>query len=202
MADRPKNFEIVERQAVFQGYFRVDRYRVRYERYDGGWSNALVREVFERGHAAALLPYDPVRDEVILIEQFRIGAHEAPGGAWVLEPVAGIIEPGESAEDVARREAREEAGVAIGDLIHIADCLASPGGSSERVSHYCGRVDTSGAGGVFGLDHEGEDIKALVLPFEDALAEVLRRETVVSNMLIPLYWLALNKARVRAMWTA
>lgn len=202
MADQPKRFEIVERKAVFQGYFRVDRYRVRFERYGGGWSRELVREVFERGHAAALLPYDPVRDEVILIEQFRIGVHEAPGGAWVLEPVAGIIEEGERAEDVARREAQEEAGVAVGDLIHIADCLASPGGSSERVSHYCGRVDTSDAGGIFGLDEEGEDIKAIVMPLEDALAEVQRREAAVSNMLIPLYWLALNKAHVQAMWAA
>jgi len=121
--------------------------------------------------------------------------------AWILEPVAGIIEAGESAEDVARREALEEAGVVIGDLIHIADCLASPGGSSERVSHFCGRVDTSNAGGIFGLDEEGENIKAIVMPFDDAMAEVARREIAVSNMLIPLYWLALNRTRVRDMWS-
>ena len=103
------DFEILDRKVGYDGYFRVDVYRVRDRRYDGSWSRALAREVFERGHAAAVLPYDPARDEVVLIEQFRIGAIEAQGGPWQLEIVAGIIEGEESPEDVVRREALESA---------------------------------------------------------------------------------------------
>ncbi len=197
----PRGFEVLARETAFRGYFRITRYTVRHTRFAGGWSAPLTREVFERGHAALVLPYDPVRDAVVLIEQFRAGAIDAPGGAWLLEPVAGMIEEGESPQDVARREAIEEAGLAIGELFPIADCLVSPGGTSERHILFCGRIDAADAGGLFGLAEEGEDIRAQVLDFADAMALVEQSKTCAASLLIALQWLALNRTRVRARWS-
>ena len=102
-----KDVEIIEKTICFQGFFRIERYRLRHHLFSGKWSQPIVRELFERGHAAAVLPYDPIRDEVILIEQFRIGAMNAPGGPWLLEIVAGIIEDNEQAEDVVKRKQKK-----------------------------------------------------------------------------------------------
>ena len=198
----PRDFEILERRRVYDGHFKVDQFRLRHRLFDGGWCGEVTRELFERGHVAAVLPYDPVRDEVILIEQFRVGALEAPGGPWLLEIVAGVIDEGESPADVARRESLEEAGREILALEPICDYLSSPGGCSERVSLFCGRVDTAGAGGIFGLVDEHEDIRARVLSFADALAEFARQSVSVASLMIAMQWLALNRERLRAAWGA
>jgi ADP-ribose pyrophosphatase len=192
--------EIREKTTAFQGHFRVDRYRLRHRLHAGGWSNEIAREVFERGHAAAVLPYDPVRDEVVLIEQFRVGAYAAGISPWLLEIVAGIIDPGETAEQVVRREAREEAGLAIGAVERIADYLSSPGGASESVTLFCGRVDASTASGIHGHPDEGEDILVRVHAY--AAVEQMLRTASVSNAvtLIALQWLALNRDGLRARW--
>jgi ADP-ribose pyrophosphatase len=192
--------EIREKTTVFQGHFRVERYRLRHRLHAGGWSREITREVFERGHAAAVLPYDPVRDEVVLIEQFRVGACAAGFSPWLVEVVAGIIDPGETAEQVVRREAREEAGLAIGEVERIADYLSSPGGASESVTVFCGRVDSSTASGIHGHPDEGEDILVRVHPY--AAVEQMLRTASVSNAvtLIALQWLALNRDGLRARW--
>lgn len=202
MVKTPNEFEILAREIAYQGYFRIDKFTLRYRRFSGEWSRPISREIFERGHAAAVLPYDPARDEVVLLEQFRAGAMEAPDGAWMLEPVAGIIEDDEDAAEVARREAVEEAGVDLGELIHMWDYLVSPGGTTESVSLYLGRVDAANAGGLFGLEHEAEDIRAFVLPFEAAMAELSRRTTVVASLVIAMQWLALNRDDVRRRWSS
>jgi ADP-ribose pyrophosphatase len=194
------DYQILERETAFQGHFRVDRYRLRFRLHDGGMSREIVRELFERGHAVAVLPYDPVRDAVVLLEQFRIGALEAPGRPWCLEPVAGVIDAGETLEEVARRETREEAGLELGVLIRMHDYLSSPGGTTERVTLYLGRVDATDAGGLHGLADEAEDIRSLVLGFDEAWAEMTRRPIAVASLLIAMQWLALNRARVRQEW--
>lgn len=194
--------EIAERPTVFQGYFRIDRYHLRHKLFAGGMSATFTREIFERGHAAAVLPYDPLRDAVVLIEQFRPGALAAGWHPWVIEPIAGIIEPGESVEQVVHREAREEAGVIVSDLMPIYHYLTSPGGTSETCALFCGRVDSQGAGGIHGLDGEQEDIRVSVVPFAEVakwLAEGDGRLNV-ALLIIALQWLALNRDRVRAKW--
>ncbi len=201
MNETPNEYEILERKTPFQGYFRIDKYKLRHRRFAGGWTEPFYREVFERGHAAAVLPYDPLRDEVVLQEQFRIGALEAPGSPWLLEIVAGIIDAGESAEEVARREAVEEAGLHLQDIHHIQDYLASPGGTTERVSLFVGRVDSSNAGGIFGLAVEAEDIRVRVLPFEQAMAELAGRPINVASIVIAMQWLALNRDMLRQIWS-
>ena len=201
MNETPNEYEILERKTPFQGYFRIDKYKLRHRRFAGGWTEPFYREVFERGHAAAVLPYDPLRDEVVMQEQFRIGALEAPGSPWLLEIVAGIIDAGESAEEVARREAVEEAGLQLQDLHHIQDYLASPGGTTERVWLFVGRVDSSNAGGIFGLAVEAEDIRVRVLPFEQAMVELAGRPINVASIVIAMQWLALNRDMLRQIWS-
>ncbi len=197
-----QDVEIIEKTTPYQGYFQVDVYRLRHRKFDGGWTQPLTRELFERGHATAVLLYDPERDAVVLVEQFRIGAHAAGFDPWLVEVVAGIIEAGEDPADVARREAVEEAGRVITDLEQIGTFFPSPGGSSETLVRYCGRVDSRGAGGVHGLDHEGEDIRVVVLPPDEALARVMATKGANANAVIALLWLALNRESLRARWLA
>ena len=197
-----RDFDIFERRRVYNGHFKVDLFRLRHRLFGGGWSSEVTRELFDRGHATAVLPYDPVRDEVILIEQFRVGALDDPGGPWLLEIVAGVIEEGESPADVARRESIEEAGREILTLEPICDYLSSPGGCSERVSLFCGRIDATGAGGIIGLAAEHEDIRVRARPFADALAEIAERPVNVASLMIAVQWLARNRGRLRAVWGA
>ena len=203
MLDTPgsaDDVEVLERTIPYDGYFRIEAYRLRHRRFGGGWTEVMTRELFERGHAAVVLPYDPARDRVVLIEQFRIGAYAAGLAPWMIEAVAGIIEPGETPEEVVRREALEEAGCAVTALEAVGTVMPSPGGSSEILHLYCGRVDSAGAGGLHGLAHEHEDIRAFALPLEDALARLARGEIVNANAVMTLQWLALNRARLQRTW--
>jgi ADP-ribose pyrophosphatase len=193
--------KLIDRSIRYQGYFQIVRYRFRHRLFAGGWSGETQREVFERGHAAGLLPYDPVADAVVLIEQFRIGALVAGMPAWQTEIVAGIIEEGESAEDVARREGFEEAGVRVAEMIPICRYLVSPGGASESVALFCGRVDSRGLGGLHGLPEESEDIRVEVVPFAEALRWLEEGRVGNAVGLIALQWLALNRERVRQAWS-
>ena len=190
------DYEIVAREAGYDGFFRLDRLRVRFRRYDGGWSEVITREVLDRGHAAGVLLYDPARDEVVLVEQFRAPAVDAPGGPWLIETVAGIIEAGETPEEVARRETREETSLSVGALERIGAFMLSPGGSSECITLFCGRVDSRAAGGVHGIDDE--DIRTVVMDTDAAFAAVADGRITAANAVIALQWLALNRARLAA----
>jgi ADP-ribose pyrophosphatase len=195
-----KDVEILDKSEQYKGYFRINRYRLRHRLYAGGWSGEVQRELFERGHATGVLPYDPVADSIVLIEQFRIGALVAGMDPWLTEVVAGIIEEGEAPEEVARRETREEAGMELMDLMPICRYLVSPGGSSESVILYCGRVDSRGAGGIHGLAAEHEDIKVDVVPYAEAIRRLEDGHFTNAISIIALQWLALHRDRVRAAW--
>lgn len=190
-------FDLLANETLYRGFFSLQRYRLRFEHFDGSWSEPIEREIFERGHAAAVLPYDPERGEVVLIEQFRPGALEAPTGPWLAEIVAGMIEPGESARDVARRESEEEAGLVIDELFPLTRYWVSPGGTTESTYLFLARVDTSGIecdeeGQVerqFGLDHEHEDIRVRVVPIDQAVADVEGGRIIAAAPVIALLWL-------------
>lgn len=192
--------EVIARETVYAGHARVERWRLRHRLYRGGWGQELVREVVDRGHAAAVLPYDPAREEVMLIEQFRAGALGAGAAPWTVEVVAGLVDPGEKAEDVARREAVEEAGIELGEMLAVCSALTSPGILTESVAVFCARADTARAGGTFGLDHEGEDIRAFTVGFEAAMGMVARGEINNIIAVVALQWLALNREMLRARW--
>ena len=192
--------EIIEKAERYKGYASVFQYRFRHRLFAGGWSDEIRREVFERGHAVAVLPYDAGADAVVLIEQFRIGAWAAGFKPWQIEIVAGIVEEGEAVEEVARREAEEEAGAAIGALIPICRYLVSPGVASESVALFCGRVDSRGLGGIHGLAEENEDIRVEVVPWARALAQLEDGSITNAVAIVALQWLALNRERVRQAW--
>jgi ADP-ribose pyrophosphatase len=195
-----RKVELVEKITAFQGYFRIDRYRLRHSLFAGGMSGVMMRELFERGHAVGLLPYDPARDEVVLIEQFRIGAYAIGWDPWLLEVVAGIIEEGENLNEVARREGLEETGLEVRDLEPIAHYLASPGGTTETCALFCGRVDSSKAEGLHGVAAEHEDIRVLAMPAVQAIALLEQGRIVNAAAVIALQWLALNRGAIRGKW--
>ncbi len=199
MAD---DWELVRRETAYAGYFRIDRCHLRHRRFDGGWTPVLQREVFERGHAAAVLPYDAQRDEVLLIEQFRVGAIEASSSPWLLELVAGIIEAGEAAAEVARREAGEEAGITIDELVPVCEYLVSPGGTSERTALFIGRTDLAGAGGIHGRAEENEDIRVHVVPANEAIRWADTGRVNNAAGLIALHWFARHHGELRHRWGA
>ncbi|KAA1171636.1 NUDIX domain-containing protein [Marinobacter salinexigens] len=188
---------IEKRETVFQGFFRMDKLWLTHPRFDGDTMPVFTRELFIRGDATCVLPYDPVRDEVVLLEQFRLGALGRSQSPWLLELVAGMNEDGESPEDVARREGQEEAGLSFARLEKICDYLVSPGGTTELIHLFYGAVSTESAGGLFGIEHEHEDIRAHVVNAEHAIAMI--RDGRINNAaaIIALQWLELNRSRLR-----
>lgn len=192
--------EIIARETLYDGFFSLERYRFRHRLFNGGMSDEVSREIFERGHAVVLLPYDPVRDEVVLIEQIRIAAYDTSASPWLFELVAGMIEPGESHEEVARREAEEEAGLRVGRCRPIINYLASPGGTSERLAVIVGEVDTRTAKGIHGLAEENEDIRVHVVSRKQSYQWV--EEGIVDNAasVIALQWLALHHEELKREW--
>ncbi|MGP6472042.1 ADP-ribose diphosphatase [Rahnella aceris] len=192
--------EIIARETRYKGFFSIIAYRFRHRLFNGEMSGEVVREVFERGHAAVLLPYDPKRDEVVLIEQIRIPALDSSDTPWLLEMVAGIIEEGETVEDVARREALEEANIVVKRCKPAVNYLASPGGTSERLSIMVGEVDATTAKGIHGLEAENEDIRVHVVSREQAYRWV--EEGAIDNAasVIALQWLQLHHESLRKEW--
>jgi ADP-ribose pyrophosphatase len=188
-------WNLVKHQTLFEKYFRLDEYSLSHELFAGGDSPVFTREIFERGSVVAVLPYDPERGKVVLIEQFRAGAIEDPDGPWLIESVAGVIEPGESTQQVALRECVEEAGCEIRQLEIISQYYVSPGGTSEHCSLFCGLVDSDGVAGIHGLDDENEDIRVMVVDAEEAFAWVREGRVRSSATIIALQWLELNQAR-------
>ncbi|MBU0655999.1 MAG: NUDIX domain-containing protein [Gammaproteobacteria bacterium] len=188
-------FDISKRHLAWKGFFSIEQYEFRHELFGGGWSDTVRREIFERGNAVAVLLHDPVADTLLLVEQFRPGAAvRNPDDAWMIEIVAGIVEEGETREDVARRESMEEAGCTVGGLEHIMDFYPSAGGSSEIVSLYYAPVDLSAVQpGIRGLAHEHEDIRVSIVPRQTALEWLQAGRIQASLAIIALQWLALRR---------
>jgi ADP-ribose pyrophosphatase len=195
-----RQFEILNKEIVYKGFFRMEVYRLKHTLYAGGWSEEISRELFVRGSCIAVLLYDPDADKVVLIEQFRAGAMIRPERAWLVEIVAGAIEEGETAEEVAFRESLEEAGCEIQELITINEFYTTPGGASERITLFCGRVDSDKIGGVHGLDEEHEDIWVRTVPFEEAYHMVQIGEIESAIPIIAIQWLALNRQQLQQQW--
>ena len=180
----PTTVEIVRREKCYEGFYKLDRLHLRHELFAGGMSREINREVFVRHDAVCVLPYDPQRDEVVLIEL-----------------VAGLIDKDEQPEEVAHREAQEEAGLVFAALWPMTKYFPSPGGSNEFVHLYLGRCETDGVGGLHGLAEEAEDIRVTVWAFEDALQAVRDGRIANAASIIALQWLALNRAEVRGLWS-
>lgn len=186
--------EVVEKTRKYQGFFALDEYKFRHKLYRGGFSEVLTREVFERGDAVAILPYDPATDSIVLIEQFRPGALRSEYGPWQLELIAGMFGANEQPIEVAIREAKEEANLVIlpDNVTKIMNYLSSSGGMSECIHLYCASVDSSNLSGVYGLEEEGEDILVHVVARKQALALLESGKITNAATIIALQWLQLN----------
>lgn len=187
-------WQVEKHQVLFKKYFQLEEYTLSHELFAGGQSPVFTRELFERGQVVALLPYDPVRRKVVLIEQFRVGAIDDEESPWLLECVAGVVEEGEANDEVAIRESHEEAGCEIKQLHKICHYYVSPGGTSEQCMLYCGIIDSDGIGGIHGLPEEHEDIRVDVVDVEQALQWLREGRIKSSATIIALQWLALNES--------
>lgn len=193
-----RDVELLSREPAYRGFFKVEALRLRHRLFGGGWSGELRRELFARGHAVAAVLYDPGADLVGLIEQFRVGALGEAAGPWCLEVVAGMIEAGETPEQVMRRELLEEAGFKPRQLLPVCEYLSSPGGCDERIHLFCALGDLRGGGGIFGLDSEGEDIRLRVFSAPEVFDAMLQSRMNNAATLIGLQWLQLHRQQLRA----
>lgn len=189
-----KDLEILREETVYQGHFQLKKMYFRHKLFAGGMSGEVVRELLIKGAAAALIAYDPVRDSVVLVEQVRIGAYDphSSQSPWLVELIAGMIDEGESPEEVAIRESREEAGLVVEQVQHAVSVWDSPGGTVERLHIFLSLVDSRTVGGIHGLAEENEDILVHVVSREQAYqwVEQGRIDNVIA--VVGLQWLQLN----------
>ncbi len=193
-------WSIINKQKLYSGFYKLTAIQLRHELFAGGQSKILRRELIDRGQAVAVLPYDPIRDEVVLIEQFRIGAGEVKREPWVIEIIAGYKEPGESVEQVVHREAYEEAGCRVTDLLPMFKYYSSPGGSNEQIQIFLGQTQSSQINGIHGLDEEGEDIKVHVISSQQAFDWLDSGKIDSAAPIIALQWFRLNYQRIKKNW--
>ncbi|PTA49282.1 ADP-ribose diphosphatase [Shewanella morhuae] len=192
-----KDIEIIGKKTLYQGFFSLDEYTFKHKLFAGGWSLPVTREVFERGHAVVVLPYDIKQDKIVLIEQVRFPALATTKSPWLMELVAGMIALEETPVDVALRELFEETGLVADNMHFINSYLASPGGSTERFYFYWADIDSSEARGLHGLAEEHEDIRLHVMSREQAYNSMLNGEIDNASTVIGLQWLQLNYQQLR-----
>lgn len=191
---------LAARRQPYANFFALEEYDLSYRRFDGAMSAEITRAVFISGDAVTVLPYDPVRDRVLLIEQFRAGALvRGDGQPWQLEAVAGRIDPGETPEEAGRREAVEEAGLTLGEMFRVASYYPSVGAKTEYLYSYVALADLpDGTAGHFGLEGEAEDIRGHLVGFDDLMALVASGEIDNAPVILTAWWLAMNRDRLRA----
>ena len=192
--------EVEQKTRAYTGYFAVDEMTLRHERFDGTMSPSLERSYFIGGDAALVLPYDPVRDCVMVVEQMRM----APLGrgdpeVWHLEPIAGRIDAGETAEQTALREALEEADLTLGRLEVVARGYPSPGDSTGYYHIFVGLADLpEDAACVSGLETEAENIRSRLISFSDFIAMAERQALANTPLALLAYWLSHHRSRLRS----
>ena len=180
----------------FRGFLRIDAIKLKHKLFLGGWSSEIERELLVREDAVGVLLFDPKRDEIVLVRQFRVGLVDKGDSPWILELVAGMAEAEEQLDEVAIREVREESNVEVSDLIKICDYFNSPGVSSEKVRLYLGIVTSENVGGVYGLENENEDIEVVVMSYEAAIKALKKGYLANAMSIIALQWLELNKTEI------
>ena len=199
--------EVIEDQISFKGFYQLNTLALRHKLFLGGWSKTVSRELFKRHDAVGVLLYDPLLDAVALVEQFRIGVvgsdvarknHQSP---WILELVAGLIDKEEVPAEVARREAFEESGIIVEDIEPVGEYYSSPGGSNEYFYSFIGRADLTHAGGIHGLENEGEDIKVHLIQLDELWSKLDQGVLINAHTLIAVQWLKLHYKELKLRWS-
>lgn len=196
-----KDVRILENQTAYQGFYQVINYQVQYRLFKGTWSEPVLREVFKTQQVAGVLLYDSGRQQVVLVEQFRIGTIHGQKSPWLVEVVAGVMDKQDTDfEALAYRETKEETGLEPLAMLPICEYWSSPGGSTEFVKLFCASVDASQAGGVHGLTDENEDIRVVVMDVQEAFAAVASGKICNAITIIALQWLQLKQAELAKIW--
>lgn len=197
---RACDVKVLARDTRYKSFLQIDTLQLQHRLFEGGWSETIQRELLVKTPAVGVLLFDPQRDELVLVRQFRVGMLDRESSPWPLELVAGLVDTDESLEEVAIREIHEETGLIATDLLPICDYYNSPGASSEKVSLFCARVDASQAGGYHGLRHEHEDIEVLSLSAAEALGAMDSGVFNNAMSMIALQWFAMNKQKLVQRW--
>ena len=192
--------EILEQKPLYSGFFKLLKVKLRHRLFNGGWSREFTRELFAKTEAASAVVYDPVLDQIGLVDQFRIGTLDSPHGPWTLESVAGMVEEGESPADMMLRELEEEAGLQAKRLLPITSFYPTPGSCNEYTHVYCAICDLAAAGGVFGVEGENEDILFKAYPASEVFDAMLQSRLNNAATLIGLLWLQQQRPQLRAAW--
>ena len=197
-----KDIEILKNETIYQGFFKLNKVQFKHKLFAGGWSGTVTRELLVKGAASAMVAYDPVLDNVVLVEQVRIGAYDPTSteSPWLLELIAGMVEEGETPESVALRESEEEAGAKISHMQHCLSVWDSPGGVLERIHVFVGKVDSTTVGGLHGLVEENEDIRVHVVSRETAYQWLCEGKIDNGIAVIGLQWLELNYRKLKDQW--
>ena len=185
-------FEIINKKNIHNGFFKMNEYILKYKKYDGSWSKEVKREIFGGAMVSAVLPYDPVKREIVLIQQFRPGTIAKEFNNYLYEIVAGIIDPGETAEDTAKRECLEETGCKIKKITPIQGYFPAPGSSESFYHLFLGEIDTFEGERVMGLESENEDILVRSYKLSDVKEMMEKGEILNGLTLIALQWFFLN----------
>jgi ADP-ribose pyrophosphatase len=188
-------------ERALDGWIGVDDFVLSHRRFDGGWTRPLNRRIVRRGEAVVVLPYDPERDAVVLIEQFRAGAIDDPRSPWLVETVAGLRDRSGTPEEIGRSELVEEAGLEAGAMVQLWEGYASPGFADEYLYGFVAQVDCRGVAGHHGVDEEDEDIRPFVLGFDEALEWWRAGRLLNTPLLTTLLALALERPALRRRWT-
>ncbi|MBE2896399.1 NUDIX domain-containing protein [Pasteurellaceae bacterium HPA106] len=198
----PGDLHIEKETLVYDGFFKLYTIDFKHKLFAGGESGLVRRELLDKGEAAAVIAYDPEHDTVVMVEQVRIGAYigDKTRSPWLLELVAGMVESGEKPAEVAKREAFEEAGLHIDEVEHVMSVWDSPGGITERIHMFAGKVNTANVGGLYGLSCENEDIQVHVIPREEAYQGLKNGRIDNAIAVMGLQWLQLNYQSLQKRW--
>tara|TARA_Y100000996_G_C22470567_1_gene621916 strand:- start:479 stop:1060 length:582 start_codon:yes stop_codon:yes gene_type:complete len=186
------NFKILNFKNIYNGFFKMNEITLKYKKYDGSWSNIVKRELFGGAQVAAVLPYDPIQKEIILIQQFRPGTISKDINNYLDEIVAGIIDPGEKPESTAKRECLEETGCEVKKLIPIQNYFPAPGSSESFYYLFLAEIETFKGKRVMGLKTENEDILVKSYKINEVKDKLKKGEIINGLSLIALQWFFLN----------
>lgn len=191
--------DLTARRVAHAGFFALEVLELSHRRFDGGMSATVTREILVSGDAVTVLPYDPGRDRVLLVEQFRSGPYgRGDPRPWQLEAIAGRIDKGETPEDCARREAVEEAGLVLGPLEPVAAYYPTPAAMTEFIYSFVAICDLpDGVAGTFGLAGEAEDIRGHLVPFDALMTALASGEVTNAPLILTALWLQRERGRLR-----
>lgn len=194
MSKFKKEWELLSEEPIYDGFYSLSRVHFKHTKFNGGWTGVVDREVLNRGNVIGVLAHDPKLDKVALVEQFRFGAKDKADNPWLMEIIAGMVEPGEQPQDVAVREAKEEAGLTLINPRLISQYYSSPSSTSEQVFVYYAETDLSDAGGVHGLDAEDEDILVHLVTGDEVIQ--MMAEGVIRNAIsvVAVQWFQYQRA--------